>query len=65
MNNPAHQYIYLNNIQIPQDNVVNNLALHLGNKLTWREYIVKKKEQILLKLKKNVLVNGQTVQIDC
>jgi hypothetical protein len=43
--------IYLNNTQIPVSHSAKYLGIHLDKHLTWREHIIKKRQQIDLKIK--------------
>lgn len=43
--------ISLNQVNIPQQNIVKYLGLHLDSKLNWKQHILKKKKQIELRVK--------------
>jgi len=36
-------HVYLNNIEIPRENVTKYLGLHLDSKMTWEVHVAKKK----------------------
>lgn len=46
------RHIVLNNLKIPQVDTVKYLGIHLDRKLTWRNHIVKKQEQMKIKFRK-------------
>jgi hypothetical protein len=43
-------HVYLNNIEIPRENVAKYLGLHLDSKMTWKVHIAKKRKEMDIKI---------------
>lgn len=43
--------VNINNVDIPQTNMVKYLELHLDSKLNWKQHVINKKKQIKIKTK--------------
>jgi hypothetical protein len=53
----------INNIEIPSAAVTKYLAMHMDHKLSWKDYTVKKRKQVELKVKELSWLLGKKLQL--